>query len=173
MSTQRSSASPNVVQDDRAVDNQIEPLNERAPVEVQIRSLEGNLVWVRTGDIVQVLSPSAGYQGTMAYVFHFTKKGRINVCMPENHKIRTFAAKNICYVCDKRDEYALMIREHWRTNPDCEDFEYYDSEEDQQEDSSSDGQEDLDVVDGNPQPVAAHFPKSKWGNVLLTVCTIL
>ena len=104
------------------------------PPAVIILSLEGDTYETRVGDIVQVLSSSGGFQGTLAYVRAFTDTGRISVCMPSNQQIRSYKAKNIRFVCREEDGFGANFHQQhntcrWqRMAPDQEDGEDPESE---------------------------------------------
>ena len=77
---------PIIIRDDDDVHSILENIDP-AP-SVNILSLEGDMYEARLGDIVQVLSSSGGFQGTLAYAQAFTDIGQINVCMPINQQIQ-------------------------------------------------------------------------------------
>mmetsp|Transcript_1621 Transcript_1621/g.2497 ORF Transcript_1621/g.2497 Transcript_1621/m.2497 type:complete len:156 (-) Transcript_1621:305-772(-) len=80
-----------------------------------IASVEGDSYYPNRGDIVQVLSSNGGFLGTLAYIDHFTKIGRINGIMPSKNRIRTFKAKYIRYVCREEDEFGLLFHQQHET----------------------------------------------------------
>ena len=82
---------------------------------VLIRSLEGDTHAAKVGDIVQVVSSSGGFQGTLAYVRCFTDTGRLSVVMPSNHQIRTYMAKNIRFLCREEDEFGINFHQRHNT----------------------------------------------------------
>ena len=78
-----------------------------------IKNLEGDPYDCMMGDIVQVLSASSGFQGTLAYVCAVTDTGRITVTIPANHQIRSYKAKNIRFVCREQDGFGIKFhRQH-------------------------------------------------------------
>ena len=83
---------------------------------VAILSLEGDTYEARVGDVVQVLSGSGGFQGTLGYVRAFTDTGRITVSMPANQQIRSYKAKNIRYLCREDDEFGRNFHQQHDTH---------------------------------------------------------